>query len=173
MSLCASFIRRKLIIDFKWKCQSERVLISEDVYSLLVLNAYTKRAGIISGSYYHYCENNDSLSHVYRSDRFERNKFWYNECKKMCNELFGDGTEVYLTDQFISNTIATMKMIISNTENVCMQLKDISNILCDPIMSEVIEKKSRYGDTKKRKILLYFMKIKASAVCLALLKIKQ
>lgn len=169
MSLCASFIKMDVIKNNNWRCASERKLISEDVYSLLELYKYIKRVGVIEESFYYYCENANSLSHLYRGDRFEKNKDWYYECKSLCDRLgYNQHIKKYVTDQFWSNTIAIIKsFVIYNDGNIEKKIFDIMN---DSIMKEIIKIKWTYKDTIKRKILLLIFSCKIPRLCILITK---
>lgn len=56
---------------------SEREIIAEDLYSLLILYKSVKCVSILHESLYYYCENKSSLTHTYREDRYERIKEFY------------------------------------------------------------------------------------------------
>lgn len=169
ISLCASFIKSEVIKRTGWKCESERKLISEDMYSLLKLYVGIKSVGIIKKSFYHYCENSTSLTHTFRSDRFEKNKYWYVECKKLCDKIGYDADiKSYITDQFFSNIIALIKMSVGEKD---IKEKDfIKEIVDDEVMREVIAIRKTFPDTKKRKIFLWAMDKKMYGLCIWIAK---
>ena len=166
MSLCASFIKMYVIRNNNWRCASERQLISEDVYSLLELYKYIKSVGVIEESYYYYCENPSSLSHSYRSDRFEKNKSWYYECRELCDRLgYPSDIKKYVTDQFFSNVLALMKIIVNGNDKRSVKRKNIKIIIRDKTMREILKIRRGYSDTKKRCIICYLMHVRAYYLC--------
>jgi glycosyltransferase involved in cell wall biosynthesis len=71
-SACKGLYSLDLIKKHGVKFLSEREFISEDVlFNLDVLNS-SKRVKIVPYQFYHYCLNGGSLTHSYRSDRWEK-----------------------------------------------------------------------------------------------------
>ncbi|MGU8471675.1 glycosyltransferase family 2 protein [Clostridium perfringens] len=77
MSACKGIYRRKLIEDKRIRFHSERELISEDLVFHFDLFQYTNRVVLIPQSFYHYCENEGSLTKKYDDSRFFRNIEFY------------------------------------------------------------------------------------------------
>ena len=74
-SSCACLYSMNMIKNASWKFVSERQYIAEDVYSILTLYKYVKRVYVLSEALYCYCENERSLTHVYRKDRYKMLKY--------------------------------------------------------------------------------------------------
>ncbi len=87
LNACSKAFSHSLILRTGWRFVSERKFISEDHYSLLCLMNDVQSFAIISEAFYYYCENQNSLSRTFRSDRYEQYKKLYNACKEKCDEL--------------------------------------------------------------------------------------
>ncbi len=87
VSVCKNIFRRALIEQYNLRFQSERKILSED--TLFMVN-FIKHCSIgvgISGAYYCYFRNEDSLSKSYNSQRFERSIIFLTELEKQICEF--------------------------------------------------------------------------------------
>ena len=162
-----------LIKQANWRFVSEREIISEDVYSLLVLFRYVDSVAVLPEALYYYCENEASLTHVYRSDRFERNKQFYQKCVELCNQY--DYPPIVLKScrsPFLGNVIGTMKNAVRYCSSIHDALQEIRTIAKDPLVRSVIQ--SNRDDFKKLsiRVLFWTMLNKQYLLCYLLLKIK-
>lgn len=114
MSAWTALFRMELIRQNDWRFVSERQIISEDVYSLLRLYRFVQRVAVLSKACYFYCENQSSLTHVYRLDRFEKINQFYLACQTACDELgYGDEVRTRLTHVYLSFVIAALKQLVA------------------------------------------------------------
>lgn len=112
MSACACLYSMELISRAHWRFASEREIISEDVFSLMCLYKDVRRVSVLSQALYFYCENGQSLTHVYRRDRYEKICHFHQASVNKARELGFSQEVIYrLQEQFLSFTIAAMKMI--------------------------------------------------------------
>lgn len=158
MSSCMCLINLDLIKKSKWFFVSERKIISEDVYSMILLLKNIKSVCIIPKSYYSYRVNSLSLTHTYREDRFEKVKELYKELNKICNKKILKDRVDYL---FLSYTIGCIKGIVSSTLKYVEKIREIKKISQDKELNEVINLYIS-KETKIRKI--YFKTIKCKMI---------
>ena len=173
MSAWSCMYSMNLILESNWRFASERDIISEDVYSLLRLYKDVKKVTIIPEAFYYYCENNMSLTHTYKADRFDRIKQFYNACINVCDEFgYNDEVRKRLAGLFISNTIAAMKMIIQ--ADMCnSDKKNIFRTICkDEQLHEIINNVEIRKEKFTRKLLLYFLKFRLYSACELLVRMK-
>lgn len=171
MSAWASFYSLDLIKRTGWRFVSEREIISEDIYSLLFLYKNVECVAVLSEALYFYCENGGSLTHVYRKDRYEKIKHFYDQCIKAADECgYGENVKDRLAYPYISNTIGAMKMIVSS-ENVSRR-KDFNDIVKDGHLQKVLRKTDFRHESTNRKILLKIIRAKQYAICYWLVKVK-
>lgn len=173
MSMCGAMFSMDLIKRSGWRLVSERDIISEDVYSLLCLYKDVKKVAVICEAFYFYCENTASLTHTYKTDRYERIKIFYDACIKKCNELkYPEIVKKRFFYPYLSNVIAAMKMIIvsdmSNSEKKGM----INTIIADSHIQEVISKANISHESINRKLLIYMIKKRNWLFCYLMIKAK-
>lgn len=77
VSVWKGIFRKQIFDDNNVRFVSERELISEDLVFDIDFLMLTNCVVVVPECYYHYCINEDSLSKVYRSDRFEKVKQLY------------------------------------------------------------------------------------------------
>lgn len=105
----------KMIKNRNWRFVSERAIIAEDVYSLMNLFSSVKSVCFISKALYYYCRNEESLTHTYREDRYDKIKFYYDESIKMCQENgYNENVQSRVGVTYFSFTIAAMKQIVKS-----------------------------------------------------------
>lgn len=72
MSVWKNLFRRDIIADNNLTFESEREMLSEDALFMVdYISCITKATGI-SGAYYNYCRNEDSVSKSYKADRIDK-----------------------------------------------------------------------------------------------------
>lgn len=173
MSAWGALFSMELISRTNWRFVSERDIISEDVYSLLILYKDVKKVAVIPEALYFYCENAASLTHTYKADRFERIKHFYDACIDVCDELkYGEKVKQRLAYPFISNTIAAMKMIIAADINEGQKRTAFREICADKKLHEVINAANIRKEKLTRKVLILTLKYRLYGMCRILIAIK-
>lgn len=76
-SVCKGIYKLSIVKEENIRFHSERELISEDYVFHLDLFQVTKKVICVPECYYHYCQNDVSLTKTYREDRFRRNVQFY------------------------------------------------------------------------------------------------
>lgn len=71
-SACKALYKKNIIDNFKLRFRSEREYISEDMVFNIDFLLKSSRVKTAPWQFYHYCLNNQSLSHTYRADRWEK-----------------------------------------------------------------------------------------------------
>lgn len=173
LSVCMCLFSADLIRKNGWRFVSEREYISEDVYSLLVLYHDVKRVAVVNEAYYYYCENDKSLTHTYREDRFEKIKYCYKSCLELCQRLeYEEIVKERLTFQFFSNLIGSMKSIIKADLRRGQKKQYLTEIVHDAELQKIIRSTDLSKETVKRKILIKAIKWKRCGIVYCLLKCK-
>lgn len=160
----------ELIKRSNWRFVSEREIISEDVYSLLALYNYVERAAFLREALYFYCENDTSLTHSYREDRFERNKYFYKKCIELCRENnYPLSVEKSCMPSFLGNTVAAMKQITAFYEKSSDAIKVLRQIIDDDLLQDVIKEKMTDSLSFKVRALFWTIVHKKYRLCYTLL----
>ena len=81
-SACKGLYSSDLIRNNKLKFLSERLYISEDLMFNLDLLKFAQRVKFVPWQFYHYCLNGVSLTHLYRSDRWQKSLIMIDELDK-------------------------------------------------------------------------------------------
>ena len=139
-----------------FKFASEREIISEDVYSMLGLYQHVRCVSVIEQAFYNYRVNPESLTHVYRPDRFERIGEFYEASIRLANEC---GYPVELKERlsapYLSFTIAALKELAKSNESEENKREIILGLANDSLFNRVTDKACRYRYFGwKRRVLL-------------------
>ena len=170
MSAWCSFYSMDLIKRSQWKFVSERKVISEDIYSLLDLYSNVNRVCVLKQSLYFYCANESSLTHVFKEDRFEKIKIFYDECVKIANKHgYNSKTINRLTYPYISNTLAALKLIITSSNLKEEKKVAVYSILKDKHLRNVILNTDYHKDIIQRRIFMNMIVFKMYSLCYYLL----
>lgn len=174
MSAWACMYSMKAIERANWRFVSERKYISEDIYSLLYLYKDIKSVAILSEVLYFYCENGTSLTHVYRSDRYEKNKVCYDACLKVCEVLnYSQDVKERLAFQYMSNIIGALKLIVTSENTKTKKKEYLTDIISDRHFQEVVHSIDIRKETLPRKLLFWAMREKKIEIIYQLINLKK
>lgn len=162
-----------LIQKTGWRFVSERKIISEDIYSLLVLFEHINRLAILDEALYYYCENASSLSRTFRADRFDRIVDFYLESAKVCKACgYSETVHLRMACTMFSNAIGALKQIAHSSESVFTRYSAIRRILAHEIWHSVLLKDVYHYESKRRKVLLWCILHRQTALCFLLCRLK-
>ena len=142
-----------------WRFVSEREIIAEDIYSLLNLYYYAQKVVIIPTALYNYCFNEQSLTHIYKKDKFSRIKYFYQQ-SVIRSLALGYSQEIIerLKYVFISFTIATLKLIVHSNYNIKEKRDAFKKIVADELLLNILESFPQRNESFARKILYWALK---------------
>jgi len=162
MSSCFCLYSLDLIDKAKWRFVSERKIIAEDVYSLLVLYNYVKKVVVIDEAFYYYRENQLSLTHTYNSERYNLVKLFYLECKELTSK-YDNSTQIHrrLAGPYFSFTIAAMKQIVRSKQQLYLKLIELSKVIVDETLQITLYNDSKLEKGTAKRILYFLIKKKA------------
>ena len=168
MSAWSSMYRMDIIKEHNIQFHSEREYISEDLIFNIDYTQYVKRYMILNNVSYFYRVNNDSLTHIYKADRFDKNKELYSFCKRELKNV-----EKY---RELKNVLAN---IFLNSVRHCMKEEykynpkykvNIKRIINDVDVQEAIREKTNSNikkdlfdmliKRKKYNIIVFILKLK-------------
>ncbi len=143
-----------LVRKASWRFVSERSIISEDSYSLLKLYPHVGKICVLPESLYYHRRNNASLSRSFRSDRFEKTKYFVLKAFELTEEC-GYSAEIKnrVCGLFFNFTIDALKHIVSSDETLKNKLKFIREIVSDDFLRKCL-RNCRYGRSQIAKKLL-------------------
>ncbi len=173
MSSCCCLYSMNLLEKTSFRFVSEREIISEDVYSLLKLYKDVSGVSVICKAFYNYCVNENSLTHIYRKDRYQKIKHFYLEGIKLCNSL-GYSADVIRAMQgpYISFTIAAIKHVVKSNEKFREKKAALNNIVTDDLLQELINSDNLWVENKKKKVLFGLIKFKCIYLMYFIVRLK-
>lgn len=155
MSAWSFLYSMDLIKRANWHFVSERQIISEDVYSLLQLFSYVNSISIVDKSLYNYCENEGSLTRVFRKDRFDKINIFYNETMKEAERLeMSEEIKNNITYPYIANIIAMLKMLVDSDLEYAEKLKELNKVCENETLLKALSKIDISKENITRRILL-------------------
>ena len=174
MSACGAVYAMRVIERSGWRFVSEREIISEDVYSLLGLYRYIDRAVVLPCSFYYYCANGSSLTHVYRPDRFAKIRHFYEESIKLSRSLgYVEEVEQRLTRLFLSFSIAALKQeAVAEGRSQKERYLAVKAVVSDKAFVDALMISSKQ-DSVARKIMFFASRARLYGVCFAIASLKK
>lgn len=161
LSACMCLIAMTLIQSVNWRFKSEREIISEDSYAVIWLYKHINSLLILPEALYYHCENENSLTGVYREDRFEKNKYFYIECLKMAKkQKYCYEIHTSISGLFLSLSIATMKQVVLAKKSIKCKRKLLKQIANDSLTQKALLDISARRYSKARNIFFWGMRKK-------------
>lgn len=128
-----------LIKKINFRFVSERKIISEDVYSMLIYYSSMSSAYVLSESLFYHRYNGKSLTHEYRKDRFEKLNILYIELLKLCDELgLDEETKNLMSTPYLNGVFGALKLLLNSNLNLYNKYKNFKIIVLDKIFQESI-----------------------------------
>lgn len=171
-SACSCLFDIELINKVNWRFVSEREMISEDEYSLLLLYKDVSKVAVLKEALYYYCENSSSLTHTYRKDRYERSKHCYQNCVALCKELgYPPSVEKACMSPFIGNTVSSMKQAVAFYSKKSEAISILREIIDDETIRNVLLQKKHDNLRIKNRIFFWAIVHKCYFLCYLLLSL--
>lgn len=156
MSAWTALYRLELLQTSGWQFASERVVLSEDLYSLLRLYGFVQKVAVLPKALYYYCENETSLSRTFRPDRYARIKDCYDACMAVCQELgYSEKVRRRLAYPYLSNTVAAAKQISQSRLSWREKRRYLEAMIRDSHLRQVLAGAEVGRDTRSRKVLFF------------------
>lgn len=173
MSAWASLYSMELIKESGWKFVSEREIIAEDVYSLLVLYKSVQCVAVLSEALYFYCDNGASLTHTYRKDRYKKIEKFYVETSQKARQLgYSEKVIDCVRIPYYSFTIAALKMISRANCSYREKRHYINEIMDSKTFWTLIKEMDYTEESFSRNVLWMVMRFKLTDICYILLRLK-
>ena len=97
VSVCKNIFKTSVIREKGIRFLSEREILSEDTLFMVDYIKSAECAVGVSGAYYCYCRNEDSLSKAYKKDRFEKSIVFLDELeKRIADTIEKEEYKIYL-----------------------------------------------------------------------------
>lgn len=172
-SACCVLFSFELIRRANWQFVSEKEIMSEDVYSLLTLYQYVQKVGILPERLYYYRENTSSISRSYRPDRFARNKHFYLQCVKLCEQIgYSNEVVVRCRHSFLCNAFAALKQVVAYHGNYQKAKDELRAIVDDTVFHQVVQEKRKDKENFNKRVFYWVARNKMYYLCYLLLVLK-
>ena len=149
-----------------WRFVSEREIISEDFYSILKLCSDVEMVCSLSVPLYNYCQNDSSVSRVYRKDRFERVCHFYTEIRKVCDESGYNQQVAYRFGWvYLAAVMSVLKQEVACTKSVREKKESIKDMLCNEMLQQVLEETKNDKAGIQQRILFWAMRCRWAGMC--------
>lgn len=172
LSACCQLISMDLIRRTQWRFVSEREIISEDIYSIIALYAHVQKAAVLPRILYYYCENLTSLSHSYRTDRYEQTKKFYIELIALCKNCgYSAAAKRRCEALFLGGVISDVKQETAH-RGFAAALPRLRAIIDDELLQKTLRSQKNGKTGIQRRILFWALRHKQYTMCYALLAAK-
>ena len=167
---CAAMYSMNLIRRTGWRFVSERDLISEDIYSHLMLYKDVKKVAILKESLYYYCENPASLTHTYRDDRQRRVNHQYHMNVALCRANgYPEQVLRRCMEPALAATMEILKQEIARSSTCCEALSRTRRILSDETFQQILRAKKKDRTNPKRRLFLWAARCRFGLLCYLLI----
>ena len=156
----------ELIDSTGWQYESENRIISEDIYSQVMLYKDVKTVSVLQTPVYYYVDREGSLSRSYH--RYSMRVF--NSFYKQMNELvtkcgYDEEVRQRLAYPYFSMVIAYMKMIVKANISKWKKSEELQTIITDNQLQDILAKTNFMREKPARKLLLQVMRKKHWRLC--------
>ena len=171
----AKIYKKDLFVRTNVRFPSERELIWEDLSFFVNLLPKCEKVSVVNYPVYVYCYNQNSLTHSYKTDKFEKVMYQYKYLLNKIEELkLGKEARFRLDTNFIGHIRTCLKLEVyySKQNGLKMTFGNIRKICSD---KEVIDLLDNYPNNKynfQQKILDYFIKNKNYLLIYLLVKLQ-
>lgn len=121
VSVCKNIFKIDLIKDKNIRFLSEREILSEDTLFMVDFIKASSCAVGVSGAYYCYCRNDDSISKSYNSTRYERSIVFLNELEKRIENTVSKEEYKIFLDRLIQGfgrILCSQEIVHAKQENI-------------------------------------------------------
>lgn len=162
VSVCKCIFKNQIIKTNKIKFYSEREYISEDFLFTINYLMNSNSAYVINECLYNYVMNQESLTHVYRSDRFNKEQIFFNKLVEVCKEykLFSE-CKIRLNRFILDRARSCIKLeFITNSDSYLKKRKNVLEILNSIEVKKACKAVQIYKLPIKYAIVGFFIKYK-------------
>ena len=160
-TVCAKLYLRKTIVDNNVMFMSERNFQSEDLAFQFSVCKYIHRVEITEYSGYFYRTNPNSLTTIYKKNRFNETKKVYIFIREQLEKICSDEYQLYRADKMLyvqlRASIAQEKSSINHV-GMMKSIKNIKTMMNDSVVRASIEKYPIKKLKMKQKIFLFLLK---------------
>ena len=176
MSAWSCLYRRQLLAECNFHFVSERKYISEDVYSLMKLMPNVHSVNVVHKAYYYYCENDQSLTHVYKPDRFEKLVAFQLHLEELCaSDVYSDEVRYRIKRPFLDNLLACMKSEVNCVKEIGVKEihRSISQMCTNKMVQKIVWMVPDASFSRARRMIHFCIRHKMSFSTIVLIRAQQ
>ena len=161
-----------MIKKVDWHFVSEREIISEDVFSLLLLFKFVNSVSVLPEALYYYCNNGASLSRAYMPGRYEKIKHFYLESLKVCDKLeYSEAIKRCVARPYLGFTVSVLKQEITYSDKKRSK-QNIKKILNDELLINVLNQNKKESFPIYKRLIYWSMRNRLNFLTLFFIKLK-
>ena len=163
VSVCKNIFKTELLKEKNLEFLSERKILSEDTLFMVDFIKNTTCAVGVSGAYYCYCRNGDSISKSYNSERFAKSIIFLKELEKRIEDTFeAKEYKIYLDrlTQGFGRILCLQEIVHAKTEKIkyCVLKKRLKEICTKKEIKDVLRSYPWYKLPIKQAAFAFAMK---------------
>lgn len=161
MSVCKAIFRKEIIDNKKLRFLSEKEMICEDMIFDISYLLNAEKVVYLKKCFYHYCENQGSLTHRYISNRLEKEKALYYKIQKDMNGELDEESILRLNRLFLGRIrICIVQEIFYRKDKFGCKFNSVKTIVQDFDVRTVISEYPYKKNPLKLKIFHWCLKRK-------------
>lgn len=173
LSACNKMFSLPAIRTSGWRFVSEREVIAEDYYSLTDLHRHLRRVYVMDRPFYHYMVNDQSLTHVFKADRFERIKTFYTAMVALAEDMgLSAVLEQPIKGVSFGLTVGGMKQLMAADLPLRQRYTALKQMICDGTLQMWVRTTDYTGAGWQKKLLYTAVKRKWVPLCYLFLYLK-
>lgn len=168
MSVCTAIFNRSIIQKQNLKFQSERKIVSEDLFFNLAFIEKCNAVGMSEKCYYNYVENKSSLTHQYDTHKFDRNIIMIHQVRKklLASSFDEKQAERYVERLLLARARGGVRGITLNSVfGFEEKRKFVKHILNNHELRSTLVHYPIHQLPKKQRLFVYSMKFRWVTIC--------
>jgi hypothetical protein len=131
---------------------------------------------VVQKAYYYYCENDQSLTHVYKPDRFEKLVTFQLHLEELCaSDVYSDEVRYRIKRPFLDNLLACMKSEVNCVKEIGVKEihRSISKMCANKMVQEIVRLVPDASFSRARRMIHFCIKHKMSFSTIVLIRAQQ
>lgn len=163
----------QLIRRIGFRFVSERVYISEDYFSNLILFSEVNSILVLPDKLYFYCYNGESLTHSYNPQRFDKIIYQYEQSLIKCDELgYSNDIKGAIAFQMLGNFIGAVRLLLNSDQDIKQKKQILKEVVSSAKYQKLFNDLDMKEESFSRKLLVWTLKNKKCVLIRLLFKLK-
>ena len=144
--------------------------------SLMKLMPNVHSVNVVHKAYYYYCENDQSLTHVYKPDRFEKLVAFQLHLEELCaSDVYSDEVRYRIKRPFLDNLLACMKSEVNCVKEIGVKEihRSISQMCTNKMVQKIVWMVPDASFSRARRMIHFCIRHKMSFSTIVLIRAQQ